>query len=169
MLIQQWPYTCLRHPLYLPNFFFFFFFSLFIHWIHLLFAVNMYGIIILTKVEITYRYPAAECTCMFYFMMPRSYSCAFTCKNVAIEWYIIFFFFFLNFTIFFFLHTHGTCLFQFYTLNYYLTANCITNYDFMRWEMYLHGARDINEAITSIDPNASCDFYTNVLGLLLFL
>ena len=86
--------------LYLPIFFFFFFF--FYLFIHLLFAVNMYGIIILTKVEITYRYPDAECTCMFYFMMPRSYSCAFTCKNVAIEWYIIFFFFFFLISQFFF-------------------------------------------------------------------
>ena len=34
--------------------------------------------------------------------------------------------------------------------------------------MYLHGARDINEAITSIDPNASCDFFTNVWGSFCF-
>ena len=100
MPIQQRPYTCLRHPIYNSYTYLFFFIFLVYLFIHLLFAVNMYGIIILTKVEITYRYPAAECTCMFYFMMPRSYSCAFTCKNVAIEWYIIFFFFF-NFTIFF--------------------------------------------------------------------
>ena len=40
---------------------------------------------------------------------------------------------------------------------------------YLRWKMYLHGARDMNEAMTSIDPNASCDFFTNVLGLLLFL